>query len=461
MTDSLSAMFARLSDPEPPAVTPVLMDTAVVLGGSVAGLLAARVLSDHAASVIVIDKDTACADTGPRPGVPHGAHVHALLPGGLVQLERWFPGFGEQALAAGARPAPPSARRVYLGGVQLPPGSRAPSLCGTRPFLEAQIRRRTLTLPNVQAITGRVTGLEFGSRTVTGVRYESSGEPHLRHADFAVDAMGRSSRLSRWLEQGGWQRPLAQRMGAEISYATALLPRRDGDPGVSAVIWRPLNPAAGVRGAVLNQVEGDRWMAMISGYAGSRPGQTPEDFIRLCRSVLPPEFAAVTEQREITSGVATYRYTGSMRRDFSALAGMPARLVAMGDAVASFNPVYGQGMTAAALQASALSQYLRSRPDLSKPASEFFRLQKVVVDAAWRVSVSADRVMARTSGSSPLVSRLRQRIVTQVLEAAARDPEIARPIEEIGYMLRHPRSLPVAGTAARVIRASLQARHRR
>src|SRR5215472_12795893 len=100
MLTSRSAIFARLSDPTPPSGTLVLLDTAIVLGGSIAGLLAARVLSDHATSVIIIEKDDPGASAVARPGVPQGAQIHVLLYGGLVQLERWFPGFTDDAIAA-------------------------------------------------------------------------------------------------------------------------------------------------------------------------------------------------------------------------------------------------------------------------------------------------------------------------------------------------------------------------
>src|SRR5215470_6811129 len=152
MLTSRSAIFARLSDPSPPADSPgrpVLMDTAVVLGGSIAGLLAARVLSDHANSVIIIEKDDPGTGAAPRPGVPQGAQIHVLLSGGLVQLERWFPGFTDDAIAAGARPVPAGQRRVYLGGTPRGRGGlQTTTLSATRPFLEAQIRRHTLALPN-------------------------------------------------------------------------------------------------------------------------------------------------------------------------------------------------------------------------------------------------------------------------------------------------------------------------
>lgn len=461
MLTSRSAVFARLSDPNPTAAGPVLFDTAVVLGGSIAGLLAARVLSDHAATVVIIDRDDPGADRTHRAGVPQGAQVHALLPGGLRQLERWFPGFTERALVAGGRQVQAAKRLVYIGDARQPQGSKTAMLTGTRPFLEAQIRRHVLALPNVKTVNARVTGLEFGPAAVNGVRYEAGGEPGLQHADFTVDAMGRSSRLSQWLAEAGWPSPPLQRMRVQINYATALLRREKDDPDVGTVRWQSRDASSGLRGAVLVQVEDDRWQVTMSGYVDSRPGATAGDFVRLAKSALPSEFAAVAKPERIIGEIKTYRHAESVRRDFHALARFPARLVATGDAVASFNPVYGQGISSAALQASALSAYLRSDPDLARPARGFLELQQVVVDAAWDTSTTADLALPHIDGPYPRGYRLRQRISKRVRAAALHDPEIARRTDEVGFMLKHPSSLRSSGTLTRVALVGLRTNFRR
>jgi 2-polyprenyl-6-methoxyphenol hydroxylase-like FAD-dependent oxidoreductase len=158
--------------------------------------------------------------------------------------------------------------------------------------------------------------------------------------------------------------------------------------------------------------------------------------------------------------VRTYRQADSRRRDFHALTRLPARLVATGDSVASFNPIYGQGMSSAALHASCLSEYLRTAPDLNQPAREFFVLQKVIVDAAWDISTTADLALPHVDGPYPRGYRMLRWLNGQIMAASAVDPEIARRVDEVTFMLKHPASLATPGTLLRSILTNLRTKPR-
>ncbi|TDC85454.1 FAD-dependent oxidoreductase [Micromonospora sp. KC606] len=434
------------------------MGRAVVIGGSVAGLLAARVLSDHAERVVVIDRDDLRV-TGVRPGVPQGTQLHALLPGGLLHLERLFPGFRERALARGAVEAPPEARRSYLDGrlKVVVPGD-ADSLSGSRPLLEGLIRQQVLRLPNVTTVTARATGLVFDDGGAAGVRCDVDGVPGIESADFVVDAMGRSSRLSDWLERGGWDRPAARRMTVRLNYATALFRRREPNPEFPVVLaLHSPGGSSDVAGAAFFAVEDGRWMAMMAGYGDNRPGRTAEDFVRRLRDQFPPEFGDVAGD-EMLGEVQTYHHADSRRRDFHALKRFPARLVSVGDAVASFNPVYGQGMTAAALHAACLSTHLRSRPALGVPARRFLDLQQVVVEAAWSTSTSADLALPHVDGPYPRGYRLSSWVSRQIITATVTDVTVARRFNDVVSMCAHPSSLATPGVVLAALRANRRAR---
>ncbi|MEV1317435.1 FAD-dependent oxidoreductase [Micromonospora arborensis] len=458
MSLSPSRIFAELNAVCPPAQPSPIMGTAIVLGGSVAGLLAARVLSDYADSVVIIDRD-APQVTGARPGVPQGTQLHALLPGGFFQLERLFPGFRDQAVARGAVEAPPTARRNYLDGrprVVVP--DDADTLAGSRPLLEGLIRQQVLRLPNVKTVTARATGLVFDGTAVTGVRYDVGGVPGVESGDLTVDAMGRSSRLSAWLEQADWDRPVTRRMTVRLNYATAQFRRPAATPASTVVLaLNTAKTASDVAGAAFFAIEDGRWMAMMAGYGDNRPGHTADDFVRRLREQFPPEFGDVAGQ-EMLGDVQTYHHADSRRRDFHALKRFPAGLVSVGDAVASFNPVYGQGMTAAGLHAACLSTYLRSGPDLTQPAHQYLALQKVVVDAAWSTSTSADLALPHVDGPYPRGYRITSWASRQIIAATVTDLATARRFNEVVSMRAHPLSLARPGVLLGAVRANRRAR---
>ena len=441
MASSPAKRFAEIGSDKPPAGSRAGLGTAVVLGGSVAGMLAARVLADHAETVVIIERDIVTAGVDGRRGVPQGSQVHALLSGGSRQLERWFPGFVARSVAAGASLVPPDRQAMYTDGVRKVIGADISLLSGTRPFLERRIRDELLELPNVTVLTGQVTGLEIGRTAVTAVCYESDGVAGREPADLVVDAMGRASRLSAWLESAGWERPPVVRVTTGINYATAFFRRPAGrHPYCTALAVPSMKLRKDVGGAVFSAVEGDRWIAMMGGYGDFRPGSTADDMIRRFRTELPAPFGHVAAN-EMVGDVTTYRQADSRRRDFWACERLPARLAMLGDAVASFNPLYGQGMSSAALHASALSMFLRSSPDLDAPARDFLALQRVIVDAAWQISAAEDRTGPEQRNSTPVGDRLARRIVDLIVQASATDTAVNGAFQEVTQMLRHPSTL--------------------
>jgi 2-polyprenyl-6-methoxyphenol hydroxylase-like FAD-dependent oxidoreductase len=461
MSATPAQLFAEISTPQPPTDTQVLMHRAIVLGASMAGLMAARVLSDHAEEVLIVERDDSAAGDQPRPGVPQGTQVHALLPAGQVQLNRWFPGFYEEALEAGA--VEPRAEGVQLfinEALRTTPPVRSvdPALVSTRPFLESRVRAKTLAVENIKLVHGRADGLVFTGDRVTGVRYVPVGaeETITETADFVVDATGRSSHLGDWLADNGWERPPMVRMPIKLNYATALF-KRDERVSVASAVTSQTSPTADQIariGGVL-AVEGDRWLVLISGYADDRPSRDPEEFKARCRKDFPPVFGQIADNAEMIGGVVTYHQADSRRRDFDQLTRLPAGLVAAGDAVASFNPVYGQGMTSATLHASCLSTYLRSNPPLDQPARSYFEQVRVVVDVAWQISTFNDLELPHVNGPFPRGYKLVKWFTGRIFRASMTDAKINEQLSRVTTMLAHPSVLSRPGTLLRALRLTM------
>ncbi|MDT0442542.1 FAD-dependent oxidoreductase [Streptomyces johnsoniae] len=458
MFESAARVFARISTDEPITKTEVLMGRAVVLGGSMAGLLAARVLSDHAESVLIIERDELPAAAAPRSGTPHDGQLHTLMHGGRMQLERFFPGFAEQAQAEGAILSSPFNIRAYADGTPKVSDGQMGLISSSRPFLESQVRRRTLALPNVKVLNGRARGLVFRGNAVTGVRCAAGTDEWTEDADFVVDATGRASKLGEWLESGGWERPPMQRMAIGVDYATGYFSRPEDDPELAAAIAYRTPSATPPRVATgaINAIEGNRWLVTLASYGKQPPIKELDEFRELAARDLPPVFEQAV-RNEPASGIVTYHQAESRRRGYHVLKRFPARLISVGDAVASFNPIYGQGMSSAALHASALSEYLRGKPDLNAPARAFLHMQRVVVDAAWQISTSADLARHDIDGPYPRGHALSKWLVGQIVDASMTDQPTAVRFNSVTYMRSHPRSLVTPGTLLRAMRVNRRA----
>ncbi|MDT5032656.1 MAG: hypothetical protein QOC94_2827, partial [Actinoplanes sp.] len=236
--------------------------------------------------------------------------------------------------------------------------------------LEALIRHRVLGRANVRTVRGRAEGLTITDGAVTAVRYVAADSAEVAEdpTDFVVDATGRSSRLGDWIADCGFPRPPMQRMGIKLNYATTLYERPPMPELWTTISIDTHAPGRTSRIGGFTPIEGDRWSMLVSGYADDRPTRDPDDYRRRCEQDFPPEFGAIATTAERVSEVITYHQADSRRRDFHRLDRFPSRVTAAGDAVASFNPVYGQGMTSATLHASCLSEYLCNDPDLTRPA---------------------------------------------------------------------------------------------
>lgn len=461
VTGSPAAVFDRIVRVDMPEHTSVLFDTACVLGGSIAGLLAARVLADHARSVVIIERDEVNTAGHPRAGVPQGRQGHALLPGGLAQIERFLPGLTREAVDLGAVFAGPEQQAVYLDGRRQARGSDEYILTATRPFLESRIRSRVLALPNVTTVQAQVTGLDYRDGGVNAVRFAVDGVEDVIGADFVVDAMGRASRVSEWVEQDGYDRPRLERVRTGINYATALFQRdqkaEDLELALGLAQFSPHLQPDGLAVGALTPVEDNQWLVMTMAYGENRSATSIEAFRSACAK-MPPVFGAVSGN-PLTREILTYHQADSRRRDFVGLSRFPARLVSMGDAVASFNPVYGQGMSSAALHASCLSEYLTTEPDLGVPAAKIFEMQQVVTDAAWAISAGGDaaRRDAIEGVEVPEEVQRERWAMGQLTAATLVDETISKAFAEVGYMLAHPSSLTDPALLERAITANERA----
>ncbi|MDM0047528.1 NAD(P)/FAD-dependent oxidoreductase [Variovorax sp. J22R115] len=423
--------------------------TVAVAGASMAGLLAAWVLAAHAREVLLIERD-AVRDQPPLPrkGVPQGRHAHALLASGQRVLEGMFPGLTEELAEAGAAVG---GGAFFTAGGYLEADARQGSLYASRGLLEAEVRLRVLALPNVtlhencqaeppQLVRGRVEGMRI-------TRLDGGGTAEYC-CELVVDASGRGSRMPAWLTACGYAAPPIQRVEVGMRYATRHFRRTPGELGGRSFLSVSPTPALPRACGVLAQ-EGERWIVTLIGYFGDQPPADDAGFLAFARSLPASDAAVLIEGAEPLDAIHTYAFPANVRVSYGRMARRPAGLLVIGDALASFSPVYGQGMSVAALEAQALKCCLEA--GIKGLEERYFNAAAGVIEAPWTITVGNDRQLAPGGPHGSMPQRLRWRWVQHVLRAGHRDRHIADAFLRVARLLDPPTALLRPALVARVI----------
>ena len=416
---------------------------AVVVGASMAGLFATRVLADGFERVTVIDRDPLPDEAVSRKGVPQAHHPHALLEAGRATMEDLFPGYGEDLLSAGGLIVDGATDvKFYDEGDFLADGpQRIPQYVATRPLFEHVARRRLADSDGVHLRSG-CQCLEYlvdgDATTVEGVvvRDGDSGREEIP-ADLVVDATGRTSRTPTWLEEHGYTSPPVDEVQIDVIYSTIAIQRPADE---RRAIFAPASHPR-TRGGVALPVEGDRWLVNIHGMHGDHPPADAEGFADFATNLPISDLKQILETNpQVSEEVKCYPFPSNRRHYYEDLDRFPNGLVVLGDAIASFNPIYGQGMSVAALEALVLHHTFASdgRDDL---ALRFFERAGEVIDIAWMMAVGADFQFTETTGPKPRGTDLFGRYLSRLTRKAHTNGELRDALYRVIMMEQSPTTL--------------------
>ncbi|MFF0698404.1 FAD-dependent oxidoreductase [Streptomyces tendae] len=422
---------------------------AIVIGGGLTGMLAARALSHHA-EVIVIERDALPTAPEPRTHLPQAAHTHLLWSGGADAIEALLPGTAKTLDAAGAHRIPLTTGMVAYsskGWYRRWDESHYAITC-SRDLLDHVVRDQVLNAAasriNVME-RATVLGLTGTAAAVTGVSVRrSDGEEDTLLADLVLDASGKASRTPRWLEELGAQQPTTRAVDSGLVYASRLYQAPAGLPESWPIINvqpDPRGDGPGQNGVIL-PIEGGRWLVTLSGTRGGQPTKDPEDFQRFALGLRHPLVGQLLDKATPLGPVQLSHITANRRRYYEKTA-MPDNLVVLGDAVAAYNPQYGHGMSVAAQGAVSMGETIQRRgwgtPGLAAS------IQKALaqhVNTAWAFATGTDVFYEGATEAGPTFGeRMVARFVDRLNLTATGSGRIARALTDVTTLQEGPQAL--------------------
>lgn len=425
---------------------------AIVIGASMAGLLTARVLADAYETVTVIERDSFPDTPTSRRGVPQGSHVHILLEAGRVTIEDFFPNFGRELRSAGGLVIDGiSDLNHYEHGGYLADGpERLPLYTASRPLFEQVVREQLaerdeiILRPNCQFVQYRLNDTET---TVTGIKIRDGDETTTLAADLVVDATGRTSKTPQWLERQGYQSPPVEEISVDVAYSTVVIDRPADTVDAYLVAPSPAHP----RGGTAVPIENDRWMVTLFGMHGENPPTDAEGLIEYAETLPVSDLHRLLTTREwISDSIEHYPFPANLRRRYEALDRFPEGLLVTGDGIASFNPIYGQGISVAALEALQLHHAIAEGPT-ETIADTFFTRASDVVDIVWKITVGGDFAFPQTEGNKPLGTDLFNRYISRLVRAAQTDGQLRHEYYKVVRLEDPPTALLHPSVLGRVV----------
>jgi 2-polyprenyl-6-methoxyphenol hydroxylase-like FAD-dependent oxidoreductase len=447
-----------------------LRSHAAVIGGSIAGLWAARILADHFEHVTVIDRDHFPANPEARRGVPQGRQVHVLLVRGQQILDQLFPGIRADIQAEGVDMIrwTQDTRSFGTNGIWSGVFDFGYETMGcSRLLLEWHMRRRLLQNPKITFVEGRqVTGLvaTADQTRVTGVKLEATGAERASvgvetlDADLIVDASGRESHAPEWLQALGYSKPEEIVVDAHVGYATRFYQK----PESLDVPWKSLlvQSRSGnvARSSLIYPIEHDQWMALMVGTNVELPAEN-DDYLEFARTLPVPDTYNAIKDAQPLSPIYRYQRTANQRRRYDALSRLPDGFILIGDAVCAFNPVFGQGMTVSGMEALLLDEELKRGGDSS--AGFALRFQQRVgrlIAGPWQLATSEDARNVKAGERVSLSTRLLKVYFDHLLGMIGRDPQLGQAFFDVMHLIKPPTTLFYPRVAVKVIRSMLTTR---
>lgn len=416
---------------------------AIIIGASIAGLVAARVSAENFDHVLMLERDS-LEDGEQRKGAAQSFHAHVLLHRGLRELENLFPCISAELLGVGAQftNAGKDWYAEFQKGLVCEFDTDIVLMCVSRTLLETVLRRKLLSACANVSISDNtsVTSVKLDGDKPQVVATHENGHTEIIQADLLIDATGRNSKASQWLVDAGFQAPALDGLEPKLRYATRYFKDVTLPQGKRAILTMAVPPAIKT-GALLMPIEDNTWICTLYGLAGTVSPADEEGFLEFAKTAQSDFVYKGICNATAVSDIKSFSKPDTVVKSF-ANGRWPSCFVVIGDAIASFNPIYGQGMTSAIIAATVLSKELKSfKPSISWAKRSQKKLNRVYM-TAWKIGYSEDMRWPETNkGKMPLAMRLEHKLGDLINQSITKDPVVSKAFYQVLHMIEKPESL--------------------
>jgi 2-polyprenyl-6-methoxyphenol hydroxylase-like FAD-dependent oxidoreductase len=437
----------------------MLLNHVVIIGGGIAGMVHARISADYAERVTILERDQFSDTAEPRSGTPQSQHVHFLLARGLLELDTLFPGFRSVLINDMGAPD------VVIGldthfrvlGQWIPRvDAGIHTVCASRPEIEHVLRSFIVKNPRIDILSRtEAMGLQFDDNRVTGVVTRQRGMPadkRIIDSNLVVDASGRRSNARDWLEQAGFPTPVTTRIDPSIGYASRWYQKEETAANNWRVLYQFTNPPDQRRGGVILEHSKDRWLTSLVGINSDYPPTDEADFMEFARSLPDPTIYNTLQNARPISGIVGYQNAPNEWHHYERLGHLPQGFLVTGDALCIVNPVYGQGMTKAVLNAQLFGEMLSSG---QIDAKSFYQKVARLNQDIWDTAALGDLNYPNTTSTTQqtVMESIKRLYLTAVLRASTRNMIVGRAFNRVLNMIDPASTLMMPDMVLRVLRA--------
>ena len=467
-------------------------DKAIVIGGGIAGLLSARILSGHFSKTIVLEKDRYPKEKGPRNGTPQANHIHVFLAKGMQTIIDLFPGIEEKLLSQGGHKIDVISKAKF----KFPTGwarnfnSDMNTIVCSRQLLEYTIRQEILKkyfnvkiIENTRVI-GLATTIDSEQKIITGVNmiygngknnndYNDINKTTTINANLVVDASGRRSETPIWFEKIGLEKPNETKINSFIGYAgrRVQLLSTQSSPLLSnyKVVVVFTNPPNNPRMVVMTAIEDNQWQLGLLGIGKTYPPTDEKGFLNFAKELGVEDIYKIVRDAKPISNIYGYREDGSRLYHYEKIKKWPKNFIVLGDAVSAFNPIYAQGVTVAAIQSKILDNLLykykkiNTAADLKKGFEIKFQREIAKLNSLpWLLGTSEDLLWSSTEANKKMnpFTKIIQRYSKHVILLTPNSRLATRSFLEMLNMVKSPavlfHPLLIAQVLAQVIKSKVK-----